>query len=282
MVVVNVKVGEEALALYMDGQLHEQLTKSVVPAVQKKDFDYVFVIDGPEGSGKSVLGFQIAKILDPNFNLNNICFTPQEFIKVVTTSKPHSCIVFDEAFTGLSSRSSLSEMNQLLVTLMMEMRQRNLFIILIMPSFFMLDKYAVLHRAKGLFHVYLRNGKRGYWNFYNQSRMKKLYIEGKRYYEYYSQRPRIFGVFRNQYTINEEAYREKKGSALKGKKRKTRAEAYKEQRDISLWIMYKELGLTQTNIAKTCGKWGFKIAQNTISEIIAQKNKELLTDNENI
>ncbi len=276
VVVTGLTVEYGKLNLYMDGGLYKYLIEIVKPSVEKKDFDHVILVDGQEGSGKTVFTLQQALILDPKFTLDKVCFTPQEFIKAVTNAKPHSCIVFDEAFTGLSSRSSLTEMNQLLVALMMEMRQKNLFIILVMPSFFMLDKYAVLHRAKGLFHVRLNKGRRGYWEYYNKAKMKVLYFQGKKLYDYGVVKRHRFGRFREQYTVNEEDYREKKAKALTSKSRRTKAEQYKEQRDVSLWVMYKELGISQRKIATLCSTWGFKITQATLSDNFSKREEKLL------
>jgi len=275
MVTVSIKVDGNTENLYMDGGLYKHLTKKVKPSVEKKDFDYVMIVDGSEGTGKSVMAFQIAKVLDPKFDLDNICFTPSEFIKAVTHAKPYSCIVFDEAFTGLSSRAALSEVNRLLVSLMMEMRQNNLFVILVMPTFFMLDKYAVLHRSKEMFHVHLRNGKRGFWRFYDKDKMKKMYFDGKKYYEY-KVRPRSFGRYKGLWAINEKKYLEKKRKSLKGKQRRTKAEAYKEQRDTLLYILIKDMKLGQRGTSRVCSKYGFSINHSTLSDVFTQKQKELL------
>lgn len=278
MAIIPITVGLEKLNLYMDDGLYNNLTNKVKPSVQKKDFDYVIAVDGEEGCGKSVFAMQIAAVLNPNFNIDKVCFSPNEFIRAVLKAKPYSCIVFDEAFTGLSSRAALSEINQLLVSLMMEMRQKNLFIVLVMPTFFMLDKYAVLHRAKGLFHVYLSKGRRGQWSYYNRSLMKKLYLLGKKYYEYHYVHRYAFGKFKEQYTVDEQEYRARKKKALKGKSRKTRAEAYKEQRDICLYLLIKELGFGQRGTSRLLSKWGFSITQAALSEIYTQKQKELLQE----
>lgn len=276
MVVVPLEVEYGKLNLYMDGGLYNHLTKNVQPSVQKADFDYVIIVDGEEGSGKSVFAQQLAVILDPNFTLKNLCFTPQDFMKAVVNAKPFSCIVFDEAFTGLSSRSSLTEMNQLIVGLMMEMRQKNLFIIIVMPSVFMLDKYAVLHRARGLFHVRMNKGKRGYWDYYNKFRLKILYLKGKKLYDYNQVKRYTFGKFRDQYTVNEQHYREKKGKALNSKSRRTRADAYKEQRDTLFYIIIADLKQGQRGTARLCTNRGLKIDQSTLSDIFNEKQRQLL------
>ncbi len=278
MVIVDIKVENEDKSLYMDGMLHQQLTKRVVHKIKKKDFDWVVTVDGEEGSGKSTFAFQIAKIVDPDFCVEQIAFTANDFIRLITRAKKNQCIVFDEAFTGLSSRSSLSEINQLLVSLMMEMRQRNLFVILVMPTFFMLDKYAALHRCKGLFHVYMHDDRRGFWGFYSKQGMKMLYLKGKKFYEYHYVKPVIFGRFRDQYTVNEEQYRLVKKHSLSKKQRKTRADVYKSQRDLLIYDMYKKLGNNTSKVARCLGVLGLGIQRRAINDIILDERRRRLSE----
>jgi len=280
MVILNFELNGEKRPLYMDNELDNQIDKRVIPAVQKKDFDYFLTIDGQEGSGKSVFAMQLAKRLDPNFSVDQIAFTPQEFIKCVVNAKKFQCILFDEAFTGLSSRSSLSEINQLLVALMMECRQRNLFVIICMPSVFMLDKYVVLHRTKGLFHVYMSNGRRGFWRFYNRKRLKPMYIKGKKYYEYGGAKAVLFGRFRDQYTIDETEYRARKKKALVKKQRTTKAQQYKAQRDVLFYILHKDMKQSYRNTEKLCKNYGYSVGRSTISDIITSKSKEILQEDQ--
>jgi len=277
MITTQMVNGEEK-PLYIDGGLYEQLTKNVKPSVQKKDWDWFVIIDGQEGAGKSVFSFQVAKILDPEFTHEQIAFNANDFINLIVKAKKNQCIVFDEAFTGLSSRTSLSEINNILVSLMMEMRQKNLFIILVMPSFFMLDKYAVLHRAKGLFHVYMDNGRRGFWNFYNVKRMKYLYLKGKKFYEYQHAKPIIFGRFQDQYMIDKAPYIETKRKSLHHKRRKTKGEIYKTQRDTLFYILAKKLSKTQKEVSQLCTEEGYKIDQQSISLILKEKMKNKMID----
>ena len=278
MVVLDIKVDGEKKNLYVDGRLHYNLIEKVKPKIKKKDFDWVCIVDGGEGAGKSVFSMQLAKILDPTFNLDRVCMSPQEFTKAVMRAKKGQAIIFDEAFPGLSSRASLTEKNRLLVGLMMEMRQKNLFIIIVMPTIFLLDRYVALFRARGLFHIYLKNGKRGQWMFFNNKKKKLLYLIGKKMFNYGVPKTNFRGRFQDQYTVNEEKYREKKGDALKNKSRVTRSAAYKYQRDLLLWLFNKKLGKNNTQISKLCKEWGFKIERNTISEIITDKDRELLQE----
>lgn len=237
-----------------------------------------FVANGivVHNSGKSVFAMQIAKILDPKFTHEQVAFNPAEFIRLVMKSKKNQCIILDEAYNGLSSRSALSEMNNLMVSLMMEMRQKNLFVIIVMPTFFMLDKYCALHRAKGLFHIYTRDGDRGYWHFFDKRKMKFIYLNGKKFYEYGSEKPRIFGRFYDQYMVNEEEYRRIKSQALHKKKRGTKAEVYKQQRDTLFWLLSHEYKMSQQKIADMCKKWGYTVGRRTIADILTAKKTEVI------
>ncbi len=275
MVVLKVIVDGSEKSLYMDNKLHTQLVSKVRPNIHKKDKDWVGVIDGGEGSGKSVLAMQIAIVLDPTFNLSRCCMTPEEFTRAIIKARKGQCVVFDEAFTGLSSRASLTEVNRIIVSLMMEMRQKNLFVIIVMPTFFLLDKYVALWRAKGLFHVYLKRGKRGRWVYFNNKKKKILYLLGKKMYNYSKPRSKFRGRFQDQYMVNEESYRDKKGYALKKKTRLTRAEAYKQQRDTLFWMIYTKLKVNQSIIAKLCKECKFKIDRSMITKIIQEKQREM-------
>jgi hypothetical protein len=262
------------LTYYMDERLRDQLDNKVRKSVEKKDNDYVFIVDGEEGSGKSVFAMQLGKYLDPTLNLDRVCFTPDEFIKSINDAKKSQCIIYDEAYTGLSSRASLSEINNLLVGMMMEMRQKNLYIIIVMPTYFLLDKYVAVWRAKGLFHVYLRQGRRGFWIFFNKKKKKILYLSiGKRVYSYSGAKSSFKGRFLEKYPLDEKLYREKKKKALKTRKRVVKSEKYKEQRDRLIKIVYNELGLSLKELEELLKVNEVGLKKTVLSQIVAKKGE---------
>ena len=114
---------------FMEPRLVRTLTR-IKKKVHTQDTDMVMVIDGAEGSGKSVFGMQIGKFLYPELSLNNIHMNAESFRQGINKSNKFECHIFDEAYTGLSSRQSLSSINKILVSKMMEMRQKNLFIMM--------------------------------------------------------------------------------------------------------------------------------------------------------
>jgi len=278
MVILDIVVDGQKKTMYIDGCLNNQLDSKVIPNVKKKDNDGVYIVDGGEGAGKSVLAMQLAKKTDPTFTLDRICFTPDEFTKAILKARKGQAVVFDEAFTGLSSRGSLTEVNRLLVSLMMEMRQKNLFVIIVMPTFFLLDKYVAIWRARGLFHVYTKRGKRGFWMFFNKNSKKLLYLLGKKLYDYSKPRSNFKGKFYEQYTIDEEEYRAKKSGSMTKKSRITKAIKYYNQRNVLFWILYEKLKINQSKIVKLCKEMDFKIDRTSISKIIIEKKKEILAE----
>ncbi len=201
---------------FIDNVIKEQLV-NIKKEVIKKDRDFVLVIDGDEGSGKSVLAQQIAKKLDPKFDLDNICFNADQFIKRLKESPKYTCIVLDEAYNAASSRGSLTEVNRSMVGVATEMRQRNLFVIIVLPSFFDLDKYFALWRCKSLIHVYFAaDGSRGRYIIFPKTSKKYLYLNGKKFYDYSKPKsPYPPCRFNNHYTVDEIEYRKKKKMLLR-------------------------------------------------------------------
>src|SRR3990167_2547064 len=123
---------------YMDTRLHRQLETKVKPALlPQKDEDYVLIVDGEEGTGKSVFAMQLGFFIDPSLTLARIAFTPTEFRKAILSATRGQAVIFDEAYRGLSAKSALTEVNKILVSLMMEMRQKNLFVIITLPTFYL-------------------------------------------------------------------------------------------------------------------------------------------------
>ena len=261
---------EKKAPYLIDPILKEQL-KEIKKAVTKKDRDYVMVIDGEEGSGKSVLAQQIAKELDPNFTLDNITFNADQFIKSLKTSKKYSCVVLDEAFNSANSRASLTEVNRSLIGVATEMRQQNLFVIIVIPSFFDLDKYFALWRCRSLLHVYFnKNGGRGQYLLFPKNKKKYLYLLGKKFYDYSKPKsPYPPCSFPDHYTVDEKEYRLKKSDAFKKRVVSNLAKRWKGQRDGLINELYHNLKLRTSRFEKVFLKWGAKpVSQREIQRIV--------------
>ena len=251
------------IRIYMDGFLKQNL--DLAKTVIKKDWDMVFLYDGYEGGGKSVKAMQDAFYCDSTLNLDRIVFTPYEFRKSVIAAKKYEAIVYDEAYTGLSSRATMSQINRALVSMLAEIRQKNLFVFVVMPTFFDLDKYVALWRSRALIHVYTgKNFQRGLFGFYNIDKKKDLYINGKKFYSYGKPKANFTGRFTNTYVVDEVAYRKKKKESLVAREKKKEEEEIKRQvndamfirimdlsdksrQKVPNWILAETLGISETH-----------------------------------
>lgn len=248
----------------MDGYLKSNL--DITKRINKEDWDTVCVIDGGEGSGKSVLAQQVAKYVDPSFNVERICFNSEQFKKVVRGASQYQAIVYDEAFGGLSARRSLSAINTSIVSMLVEIRAKRLFVFILLPTFFDLDRYVAIWRSKFLLHVYSdEDFKRGFFTFYNLNRKKTLYMEGKKTYSYNYPRANFHGRFTNHYTVPEAEYRKRKLASMNDTEKDTRkreldtqspdaqkliARTLARYTDMKQREIAKELGLTQASISR--------------------------------
>lgn len=179
----------------------------------RRDFDVVGVIDGYVGSGKSTLATQMCKYVDPSFSVDRIAFNSTELLKMVSEAKEGQAIMLDESMSGAHSRRAISKLNTDLVQMMAKIRQKNLFILFVLPSFFDLDKNIAVDRSRFLVHCYTQGLKRGFYTFYGPKRKKYLFIKGKQYYAY-NVSPNTYGSFTKGYGVDEEEYRKRKAADL--------------------------------------------------------------------
>ena len=250
---------------------------SVRDKISKKDKDYVMLCDGYEGSGKSTFIQQCGKYVDPTLDLDRICMTADEFKQAIINAKHKECIIYDEAVTGMTSGDSITRIGRLLKSMMMQMRQKNLFVIIIIPTIFELNKYTVLSRARSFFHVYESKGKMGYFVGYNKKDTKSLYLRGRKTYTY-RVKSRFIGRFYAKYVVDEAKYRKKKEDALFSleETEKTDNNKWKIQRDICLRLLH-EHKIPYREIMIAFDKSGSHISAGVLSEIIG-KSKVLVGD----
>lgn len=199
---------------YIDEFLKNNLDK-MRTAVRKKDTDFLIIIDGHTGSGKSTLAFQLAKYLDETFNLKDIAFDSNTFYRLLRTSEKYKAIVFDEATRGLYSKEGMTKFNILLEKQVNEVRQRNLFIIVVLPSVFYLSKLFALDRASVLLHAFTGDDyQRGMAAWYSPRLIKDLFIKGQRFLDHGKVKPDTIIHFSGRYDVPEEEYRQLKLKAF--------------------------------------------------------------------
>lgn len=263
----------------MSKRLKKNLDKKIIPSLQKKDKDCVLVVDGGEGTGKSTIAFQIGKYVDPTLNLSRVVFSPDDFREAIFKAKKGECIIYDEAFTGFSSRSSLSPVNKVLVSLAMQMRQKNLFVLIVLPTIFMLDKYMAIFRTKALIHVFESHGKRGYFRVYNKNKKRYLILMGQKTMTYNIKglhvrfKGRFYGKFALGNEKLEEEYRRKKDKALQDSEKTSMNSAqvkFREQRDLLIWLFRKYTKLKYREIENIMTDYDFDMSFQQISKICSK------------
>lgn len=257
--------------VYIDKITKAELDK-VKHRVLTKDRDFVAIVDGEEGVGKSVLAQQLAAYLDPDFNIDKIVFNSDDFIKLIKDpkTKKGSAIVLDEAFSAANSRASLTEVNRAMIGVATEMRQKNLFILMVLPTFFDLDRYFAIWRCRALFHVYFTPDEDRHYIMFPKESKKLLYLSGKKFYNY-NKPPAPYPPcqFFNTYTVDEQEYRLKKSEAFKKRTVSNMARKWMMQRNSFIKFLFKSYGLTQEELAKIPTQYGVEaISQRQISNIM--------------
>lgn len=253
---------------YMDNRLYDLILESKREIL--KDDDRVFLVDGLERSGKSVLTQQVARVYDHTFTYIKMCFTEEEFLTAIDTSEPVTCVVYDEAYRGLGSDKWAGAINKVLKAKMMEMGQKNLIVFIVCPSFFMLSSYVAVHRSWGLFHVYRKNGERGYWCYFNKTDKQILYFKGKKTFSYTGKGypdASLLGRFYDQYVIDEVEYRKRKAESYKdfgAEEKKKPGRLIRDDRNKLLYLMYKEHNCNAELLSRDLARHGIKYSAEVI------------------
>jgi len=158
----------------------------------KADYDYPLVIVGDTGTGKSMLALQIFEtwyrcILKKPVTkdmISQINTDKQKWARKFKDLDPFDINIFDEGATGFESRQHMEKFTKSLTKLYNVFRAKRIFSIIILPSFFYLNKYFREQRLRGLIYVnrrgsYLYFSKTGikYLNGYNaKRRVKSMYV----------------------------------------------------------------------------------------------------------
>jgi hypothetical protein len=166
--------------VFLDGYLKNKLDR--IKLMLKKNWDCVFIITGMEGSGKSTLGFICGQYLsDMSLTINNIAEGSSDAIKKLEAMPNKSVLIVDEAELLFSSRETMKREQKQLTQIMMTIRQKNMVLILVCPSFFDLSKYIAVDRSRFVIRTYTdKKLNRGYFIYWGEKKKKKLYQLGKK------------------------------------------------------------------------------------------------------
>ncbi len=123
----------------------------------RHDKDWVMLIVGPEREGKSTLGMIVTGVVDPTLDLKYVTFPTADLRYAISRAPKYSGIIQDEgAETWLSSEGNTKESRKMTRSFM-QIGEKNLFIVIIVPDFQSVKRFLAKHRA----HTLLRVKKRG-------------------------------------------------------------------------------------------------------------------------
>ncbi len=262
------------------------------------DEDRVYIVDGREGSGKSLWTMQQAGAIDPTLfedalrtgKLPRICFTGEETLHAIRNTKStlsHTkVIIFDEAFRGLASTNVLGKINRQIVQALMEMRQNNLVLFIVLPTFIMLDKYAAMNRGNSLFHIHKprQRSKKSIsprkFYIYNYEKKGDLCMMDKKKAWRFPYRSKVHGNFFNKYPGGKEfekLYRDEKQKAFRDVGRKLQGETEESrqilQRNMLLLYLKDKYKARWTEIEEFLKHEDTKLDKTTMSRLYKQAKK---------
>lgn len=118
------------------------------------DKDYLIVVDGVTGGGKSTWAIKFSIKNCPWFNIKeDVIFSRTELIDKITNAKPGSYVVIDEAINILFKRDFAHKKQKFLLRLLDMCRDRNLCLIMCVPTFWSIDKHVLEGRVKLRVHI---------------------------------------------------------------------------------------------------------------------------------
>jgi len=224
MVMINLKSGHK---FYMERILKENLDILLDAC---KDNDDIFIIFcGQEGAGKSVfmqqVGAYCADYLDTEYNLDNIVFSLNEYLRKSLKSPFYTVINLDEARKILNRSAGATKMSRTFTDYASECRSKRQVHIIGLPAYHDLNSYIVNWRMKILIQVIKEFKKddtkksgyglsRGTFKlFTNQKEINKCYEFKYNYPRQYE----CYGRFNDYKIIPDKEYDAKKGLNLEDK-----------------------------------------------------------------
>ena len=130
----------------------------------KKNQNFMMIITGKTGSGKTYFGMSFAEALSKHtgrsFTVDNIAFDLEEWIRIVREAPRHSIILFDEPQISISSKAAMSRANRIFNYIASTFRVKNLIVIFCTPYEDFIDKSArkLIHSKVSMSGLDIRAG----------------------------------------------------------------------------------------------------------------------------
>jgi len=199
--------------------IHNRLREKLdnVKKIVKRKWDAVFLIDGMERIGKSTLGMTAAWYLsDAKLTIDNFAAGMQDAAEKIEKLPDKSILFVDEGSLVFNSKDSMTKESKRLQKVLDVVGQKNMIFIIVLPSFFDLNKNIATRRSKFLLHVYTASDmKRGRFTYFGPNKKRYLYALGKKNFGSYT-KPKSdwLGDFDDFQLPFDEEYKELKKKSL--------------------------------------------------------------------
>lgn len=259
----------------IDGYLKNKLDN--IKIILEKNWDALIIIDGKERSGKSTLGLTTATYLYPSFNQNNIAVDSEDAVRKLEILPNKSVLMLDEGSMIFSSKDAMSKAQKKIIKILNVIGQKNMVFIIVLPSFFDLNRWIATDRARFLLHAYTDHAlTRGRFSYFGTKKLKKLYELGKKNYgSYASPEADFIGRYVDFKPSWYEEYLKVKQatliSVLKGEEKEMGKHTL--QRNALFKLICDNEWATQQDISDYLEEFNISLAQNTISESIKIINR---------
>lgn len=169
---------------YKDIKSKFPLIRWVQKRLYKENKNWLSVITGETGSGKSWSALKIASEIDPDFDESKVILDSVKFMESLVDKnwKQGDCVVWDEAGVSLSSKDYMTIINKAVEDILETFRRKNIAVIFTVPSQHNLDK-----DVRRLLHTYLQTKTINYaWERVNLKWLRMDYNPkmDKIYYHY--------------------------------------------------------------------------------------------------
>ena len=129
----------------------------------KVDYDYMLVIDGYEGVGKSTFALSLAYFYryivfgDKKLDNYNLALSPldvaQSFLDLVSNDLKMQPLIFDEGGTVMFSRDAMGKFGKKIIKVLKVARMMNWFLIVVSQDISWIDPYIRCHRVTGWVNI---------------------------------------------------------------------------------------------------------------------------------
>jgi len=123
-----------------------KIIKRIKARVNKRNQNALCLVIGETGSGKSYSALQLAKAVDPKFDISRCVFTAEDFLRLVNRDgkyrvKKGQAIIWDEmgSLAGANAREAMAIKNRCISYLAQTFRYRNFVVFFTVPGYKFID-----------------------------------------------------------------------------------------------------------------------------------------------